>query len=118
MLIASKILLVKYNIGMIDDASGISICTDFNFSDFAHLPKLLHKTGIDRYDFGAIIVAGIILLIVSLVQEKKGIEIREWIMERKTPLRWTIIYICLLVVIVFGYYGTGANPADFVYMQF
>ena len=92
--------------------------TDFNFSDFAHLPNLLHKSGIDRYDFGAIIVAGIILLIVSLVQEKKGIEIREWIMERKTPLRWTIIYICLLVVIVFGYYGTGANPADFVYMQF
>ena len=48
MLIASKILLVKYNIGMIDDASGISICTDFNFSDryFANIKNRAERVKI------------------------------------------------------------------------
>ena len=33
----------------------------------------------------------------------------------KLPLRWAIIYLGIFIVIIFGYYGPGVNPADFVY---
>lgn len=92
--------------------------TDFSFADFERFPKLLMKCGLDMKDFGVIIFFSVVLFIVSLVQEKKNIQIREWICNKKTPIRWGIIYLCLLVVFIFGYYGFGINPADFVYMQF
>ena len=43
---------------------------------------------------------------------------RDFILSRKLPLRWAIIYLGIFIVIIFGYYGPGVNPADFVYMQF
>ena len=33
-------------------------------------------------------------------------------------LRFALIFIGIMAVIVYGIYGSGYNPADFVYMQF
>ena len=46
------------------------------------------------------------------------LDMRDFILSRKLPLRWAIIYLGIFIVIIFGYYGPGVNPADFVYMQF
>ena len=33
-------------------------------------------------------------------------------------LQWAVIFVGLVLVIIFGSYGPGYDPADFVYMQF
>ena len=43
---------------------------------------------------------------------------RDFILSRKLPLRWAIIYLGIFIVKIFGYYGPGVNTADFVYMNF
>lgn len=108
---------IARNFGDAMDMMARSI-TDVRFSDFSGFPDLLAQCGLDMTDFGVVIFFGFVLLIISIAQEKKNIQIREWIRSRKLPLRWAIIYFCIFIVIIFGFYGTGMNPADFVYMQF
>ena len=55
---------------------------------------------------------------ISFVEENKKLDMRDFILSRKLPLRWAIIYLGIFIVIIVGYYGPGVNPADFVYMQF
>ena len=33
-------------------------------------------------------------------------------------VRWLTVYAAIMVIIIFGIYGSGYNAADFVYMQF
>ena len=56
--------------------------------------------------------------VTGMVKEKKNLMIRDWLMARKLPVQWIIIMAGIFSVIIFGYYGPGINPADFVYMQF
>ena len=48
----------------------------------------------------------------------KKVDLRDVILSKKLPARWAILYVGIFVLIIFGYYGPGVNPADFVYMQF
>ncbi len=74
--------------------------------------------GLDMADLGILIVSTIVLFFISLVEERKKLDMREFILTRKLPARWALIYLGIFIVIIFGYYGPGVNPADFVYMQF
>ena len=58
------------------------------------------------------------LFFISLYEEKKKVDLRDVILSKKLPARWAILYVGIFVLIIFGYYGPGVNPADFVYMQF
>ena len=44
--------------------------------------------------------------------------IREMLDRKPFLLRFAVIFIGIMAVIVYGVYGSGYNPADFVYMQF
>lgn len=70
-------------------------------------------------DYIIIVVSCIILLTVSLIQEKhQDTTVREMIDKKPFALRWLGIYAAVMCVIVFGIYGSGYKAADFVYMQF
>ena len=58
------------------------------------------------------------LFFISLYEEKKKVDLRDVILSKKLPARWATLYVRIFVLIIFGYYGPGVNPADFVYMQF
>ena len=44
--------------------------------------------------------------------------LREMLDKKPFILRFALIFIGIMAVIVYGIYGSGYNPADFVYMQF
>lgn len=92
--------------------------TDFHITEMRGWVDTLSASGLDKADYGVIVVGALVILCASLVQEKKEIEIREWILSRKIVLRWAIIYVAIFTVMIFGYYGPNINPAEFVYMQF
>ena len=66
----------------------------------------------------------IILLLVSIyvlfrieaVQEKEVL--RDKIMRQPLIIRWGIYYTAVAVIIIFGTYGFGFNPSDFIYRGF
>ena len=70
-------------------------------------------------DFAVLVVCALALLCVSAVQEKhSGTSPRVLLDQKPFLLRYILILMCLMTILIFGIYGPGYDPADFVYMQF
>lgn len=76
----------------------------------------LYTLGLDRPNFILAVVCILILWAVSMLQERGSV--RERIAGRNIVFRWAIYYAAFFVIVVFGIYGPGYDPASFVYMQF
>ena len=89
---------------------------DWNLSlAIQQLPKMLPQI----QDHIILFVASMILFVCSILQERKDAESPgELTHSHSAVLQWIVIFIEILLVAIFGVYGTGADPADFVYMQF
>lgn len=74
------------------------------------------EMGLSEVDYVAIPIALIILIIISILQEKWG-SVRELINRRHIIIRWTIWLLLLFAVILFGEYGPGTSPV-FLYEAF
>lgn len=91
--------------------------TDLHISDVGQV-ACLKPAGLDKYDYMMILLGGIIIFIISVIQERSGQSIREMLWQRKQKVQWAAFLIGMVVVLIFGYYGPHMTPADFVYMQF
>ena len=81
----------------------------------AEIPAL----GLSGLDFAVLAAGTLVLLCVSLVQEKHaGTSLRVLLDRKPFLLRFVLILLCMTAVLLFGIYGPGYDPADFVYMQF
>ena len=94
--------------------------TDFHIGQLrpGMIIKNIGECGLDKADLLIIFLAAVALFFISLYEEKKKVDLRDVILSKKLPARWAILYVGIFVLIIFGYYGPGVNPADFVYMQF
>jgi hypothetical protein len=72
------------------------------------------KMGLGIRDWEILLVAGIILLMTSIMKER-GIRLRDFVAERPLALRWILYLILILATAPFGYVGT---TTEFVYAQF
>ena len=83
-------------------------------------PALVHPVlasmGLDRREFLAAALAGLALLAVDLLSLRGSVRARVLALPR--PLRWLVALILLLCVFLFGVYGTGYDPQDFIYFKF
>ena len=81
--------------------------------------KQLGKMFPQVQDYPILAFAVIILLVCSILQERKDAESPgELLHYHGAVLQWFAILIGIIVVAIFGIYGPGYDPADFVYMQF
>lgn len=74
---------------------------------------------LNKYDYLIILAGMMVLFSVSLVQERNSDTTLRQILDRKPFfVRYLLILLAILVLLVFGIYGAGYDPAAFVYMQF
>lgn len=79
----------------------------------------ISELGLDKFDYAIIIFAMIVVFAASVIQEKhSSTTIREMLDRKPFALRGLVIFAGLMLVLVFGIYGPGYDPAAFVYMQF
>lgn len=76
----------------------------------------LLNMGLDIPDILVLVCAWLILVIVSILQQKEGL--RNRIVRRNIVVRWIIWYALLFSVILFGYYGPDYSAAEFIYQGF
>lgn len=76
----------------------------------------LYTYGLNQKNWMVVIAALIVLLLISILEEKK--DMLEALNEQNLVFRWIIIYILFFAVIVFGKYGPGYDAAGFIYEQF
>ena len=91
------------------------IFTEFSLASFKH--GFLYTLGLTKGDFIIVFLILIIVFVISVLKEKK-IDVREKIANYPIPLRWTIYYVLILIIIIFGAYGVGYAPVDPLYVNF
>ena len=71
-----------------------------------------------RQDYAVIIAGMLVIFVVSLIRERFEIGVRQLLDRKPFVVRYVLILAGILILLVFGIYGPGYNPAEFVYMQF
>ncbi len=79
----------------------------------------ISELGLGKKDFIVILLGIAVIFTASVIQERHpSTTIREMLDRRPFIIRFALIFVGVMSVIIFGIYGSGYNPADFVYMQF
>lgn len=76
----------------------------------------LFSLGLDWIEFTIAVVSLLILLMVSVLQQKNSV--RERLSRKNIIIRWIAWYALLFYVILLGYYGPGYSAAEFIYQGF
>lgn len=91
------------------------IFTDFGVSELFRGALLFE--GISGWDHLILVVASLILLAVSILQEK-NIPLRDTLQRQMLPVRWTVYLVLLFSIIIFGAYGGDFTNTTFIYGEF
>ena len=75
------------------------------------------ELGLTSLDYVIVAIGIVIMLIVSIIGEKKG-SVRDVLSEKPAALRYAVIFILFLAVLLAGSYGIGYNASNFIYNQF
>ncbi len=77
----------------------------------------LYDLGLNQRNFMVLIIASIVLGIVDILHEK-GISVRKKLDESDIVLRWSIYFLLLFSIVIFGMYGAEVTVRDFIYQGF
>ena len=86
------------------------------FNPWVLFDDSLFALGLDWKEWAVLIFSILLLVKVSLTQEK--MRIRDWILRQPLIIRWAIYIGTIVVIFVFGTYGYGFNAQDFIYGGF
>ncbi len=90
------------------------VFTDFNSRK---LIRHLGDMGMDFHDYLTVIIAFILIIILSVLKELK-VPYRKAFMSLPVFVRWTAWYALIMVIVVFGAYGSGYDAAGMIYAKF
>ena len=77
----------------------------------------LYAMGLSRIDFTIGLLCVFVLLAVDMLHERK-VEIRSWILCQNLWFRWTVYFLAVFTILIFGFYGPNYDAAQFIYFQF
>jgi alginate O-acetyltransferase complex protein AlgI len=77
----------------------------------------LFQTELGQKEFAVFCIAFGFMLFVEVLHAK-GFKIRAWIATQPIVFRWTIYFSAIMILAVFGIYGSEYNPSDFIYRAF
>lgn len=74
----------------------------------------LLELGLASHDYIILVAAFVVILMVSIVKAKRGIVFK----NETFALRYVLLALLVVVIAVFGAYGTGYDSTQFIYNQF
>ncbi len=76
----------------------------------------LLKFGLSTADFIVVFAACIVMLVVGILQGRGTV--CGQLSEKPRAVRWTVIWVLIVIIITLGAYGIGYDAAQFIYNQF
>lgn len=77
----------------------------------------LYTCGLDSKNFGLMIISILVILFAD-IYKKRGVRIREVIAAQDYWCRYVIMIFAICFILIFGVWGSGYDPAGFIYFQF
>ena len=87
------------------------------FTNFYIDKSLFVKLGLDIPDCVILVLALSVVFAISFLKEK-NINVREKISQKNIIIRWSLYYILIFSIIIFGAYGSGYQPVEPIYADF
>ena len=78
----------------------------------------LYSLGLNRFEMNILIIALFILISVDLIKYIRKESIFEFLSKQNLYFRWFVILFLIFYIIVYGKYGVGFDPKQFIYFQF
>ena len=91
------------------------IVTDFHLTTIRD--RTFFNLGMEQEDIILLLIFAMGIMIIGIMQEK-GYRIRQIIASKSLVVQYTCFYAVLLIVIIFGAYGTGYIPVNPIYAGF
>ena len=93
-------------------------CMFTRFNPWVLFGEGMYELGLDRREFGILMFALLMLVVVSIIRKKCGREIGVFLAEQNLWFRWAIFIILILLIIIYGVYGVNFSSAKFIYFDF
>lgn len=77
----------------------------------------IYTLGLSQKELGVLLLALIVLLIGDL-SKYFNIDLRAKILSQQIVVRWTVYYILIFTIMIFGVYGSNYDAANFIYFNF
>lgn len=88
-----------------------------SFNPWIFMDGSLYNLGLDSANFNLLLFAIAVLFFVDYIRER-GVHIRETIARQNIVLRWTVYFVAIFSIIIFGMYGPGYDASSFIYQNF
>ncbi len=72
---------------------------------------------LEKADYLAIL-GGIIVIVIIDICREKDLKLREKILQGPIALRWSVYYLLIIALLVFGAYGSGFQAVELIYAGF
>ncbi|MCR4589258.1 MAG: MBOAT family protein [Lachnospiraceae bacterium] len=90
------------------------ILTDF---DLQELTGHMGEFGMDFHDYMTVTAAFLLIMLFNVLKEK-NVPFDTKFRTLPKPVRWTAWYVIIMVIVVFGAYGSGYDAAGMIYAKF
>lgn len=77
----------------------------------------LFSCGLDAKNFNVLVVSLLVLLVAD-VCKRRGVCLRNKVIEQDYWVRWVLIAVSICLLLVFGIWGAAYDAASFIYFQF
>ena len=77
----------------------------------------IYNYGVGKKDFWLLVFAIGILTVVSILREN-GMKIRESLAKQNLVFRWAVMLILIMLIVVYGMYGSEYSSSAFIYENF
>lgn len=78
----------------------------------------IYNLGLDRVEMNILVISIIILFLVDLIRFYKSQTIDDFLFEQNIWFEWFAVILLIVMIFVFGEYGTTFDAKQFIYFQF
>lgn len=78
----------------------------------------LYTHGLAYNEIHILLVGIVLLLLVDVIRERKGVCIDTWLRSQNLLFRWIVVWSMVLMIVTYGIYGPGFDASAFIYFQF
>lgn len=105
-------------------AGGLRIALDYcvrivtKWDPWSFFNGEIYSLGLDRPEFNILAAGTVVLLLVDLIRYKKQQSISAFLAEQCIWFRWSVLFVMMAAVLIFGMYGIDFDSKQFIYFQF
>jgi len=78
----------------------------------------IYRLGLERQEINILFFSITVVFLVDLIRYKKNMTVDVFILKQNIIFQWVLTIAMVIYILIFGVYGFGFDPQQFIYFQF